>query len=75
MFTGAITFYNPFKNCGYIQPDDGSTWIFISSDDIERSGISPVFPGKRVKFTLNSPEFSSPAGRQALKSTGKPGNC
>ncbi|MGV2980759.1 cold-shock protein [Camelimonas sp. ID_303_24] len=75
MFTGAITLYNPLKNCGYIQPDDGSSWIFISSEDIERSGIAPIFSGKRVRFALNDPEFSSPADRNALHAAGKRRAC
>ncbi|MFD2675938.1 cold-shock protein [Camelimonas lactis] len=74
MFTGVIQFYNPLKGCGYIQPDDGSTAVFVSSDDIARSGISPVFPGKRVRFTLASPALPS-AGAHSMKTSPKSAGC
>lgn len=62
MLTGVIQFYSPLKGCGYIQPDDGSARVFMSSADIRRAGLTSVHVGKRVRFTLAAPEQAGDAG-------------
>lgn len=63
MATGKIDLYSPIKGCGFIQPDDGTARIFVSSADIDRAELRSVQVGMRVTFTLEpaaAPSHQSP---------------
>ena len=50
MTTGTVKFYNDRKGFGFIQPDDGSTDVFVHATALERAGISALREGQKVNF-------------------------
>ncbi|RFB04942.1 cold-shock protein [Parvularcula marina] len=50
MTTGTVKFFNTQKGYGFIQPEDGSTDVFVHASALERSGLAPLNEGQKVKF-------------------------
>ena len=50
MTTGTVKFFNAQKGYGFIQPEDGSTDVFVHATALERSGLAPLNEGQKVKF-------------------------
>jgi cold shock protein len=54
MSTGTVKFYNDQKGFGFIQPEDGGKDVFVHASALERSGISALREGQKVKFDTES---------------------
>lgn len=52
MTTGIVKFFNSSKGFGFIQPEDGSTDVFVHASALERSGISSLSDGQKVTFDV-----------------------
>ena len=52
MNTGTVKWFNTTKGFGFIQPQDGSTDVFVHISAVERSGMSQLNEGDRVEFDL-----------------------
>lgn len=52
MTTGTVKFFNSSKGFGFIQPEDGSTDVFVHITALERSGISSLDDGQKVTFDV-----------------------
>ena len=52
MTTGTVKFFNTTKGFGFIQPDDGSTDVFVHISALERSGIRSLDDGQKVTFDV-----------------------
>lgn len=52
MTTGTVKFFNGSKGFGFIQPEDGSTDVFVHITALERSGISSLDEGQKVTFDV-----------------------
>ncbi len=52
MTTGTVKWFNATKGFGFIQPEDGSSDAFVHISALERSGLSDLVEGQRVKFEL-----------------------
>ncbi|WP_421877840.1 cold-shock protein [Pacificispira sp.] len=52
MTTGTVKWFNATKGFGFIQPEDGSNDAFVHISAVERSGLSDLVEGQRVKFEL-----------------------
>ncbi len=52
MSTGTVKWFNATKGFGFIQPEDGSSDAFVHISALERSGLSDLVEGQRVKFEL-----------------------
>jgi CspA family cold shock protein len=50
MTTGTVKFYNDMKGFGFIQPDDGSTDVFVHATALERAGMRNLVEGQKVTF-------------------------
>lgn len=50
MNTGIVKFYNDQKGFGFIQPDSGSTDVFVHATALERAGIRGLADGQKVAF-------------------------
>jgi CspA family cold shock protein len=54
MPVGIVKFFNAQKGFGFIQPDDGSKDVFVHISAVERSGMSMLNEGQKVKFEVVS---------------------
>jgi len=50
MTNGTVKFYNAGKGFGFIQPEDGSTDVFVHATALERAGIDRLNEGDKVAF-------------------------
>ncbi len=52
MNTGTVKWFNATKGFGFIQPDNGSTDIFVHISAVERSGLSSLLDGQKVRYDI-----------------------
>lgn len=50
MKKGTVKFYNAQKGFGFIQPEDGSTDVFVHATALERAGLRGLAEGQKVMF-------------------------
>ena len=47
--TGTVKFFNTAKGFGFIQPEDGGKDVFVHATALERSGLSSLTEGQKVR--------------------------
>ncbi|MDS7597777.1 cold-shock protein [Agrobacterium tumefaciens] len=52
MNTGTVKWFNSTKGFGFIQPDNGSTDIFVHISAVERSGLNALVDGQKVRYDI-----------------------
>jgi len=50
MTKGTVKWFNPQKGYGFIQPEDGTSDVFVHISAVERSGIGTLNEGHKVTF-------------------------
>lgn len=52
MATGTVKWFNTAKGFGFIQPDDGSSDVFVHISAVERAGLRSLNEGQKVSYEL-----------------------
>ncbi|MFS8147522.1 cold-shock protein [Rhizobium sp. R635] len=52
MNSGVVKWFNGTKGYGFIQPDDGSTDVFVHISAVERAGMRELTEGQKVSYDL-----------------------
>lgn len=52
MSIGIVKWFNPAKGFGFIQPEDGSTDVFVHVSAVERSGLHHLGEGQRIEYDI-----------------------
>ncbi|MBK5570436.1 cold-shock protein [Ensifer sp. 2YAB10] len=52
MASGTVKWFNSTKGFGFIQPDDGSTDVFVHISAVERAGMRSLAEGQKVTFDV-----------------------
>ena len=52
MSIGTIKWFNATKGYGFIQPDDGSTDVFVHISAVERSGLGSLNEGQKISYEI-----------------------
>ena len=52
MATGTVKWFNATKGFGFIQPDDGSTDVFVHISAVERAGMRELVEGQKIRYDL-----------------------
>jgi CspA family cold shock protein len=52
MATGTVKWFNSQKGFGFIQPEDGSTDVFVHISAVQRAGLSNLAEGQRISFDI-----------------------
>ncbi|MBV2186387.1 MAG: cold-shock protein [Rhizobium sp.] len=52
MNTGTVKWFNSTKGFGFIQPDEGSTDVFVHISAVERSGMRELVEGQKVSYDI-----------------------
>jgi cold shock protein len=50
--TGTVKFFNTTKGFGFIQPDNGSTDVFVHISAVQRAGMDTLVEGQKVSFEV-----------------------
>ena len=52
MNTGTVKWFNEQKGYGFVQPDNGSTDVFVHISAVERAGLRTLKEGQKVSFEI-----------------------
>jgi len=52
MSQGKVKWFNSQKGFGFIQPDDGSTDVFVHISAVERAGMHNLNEGQQLSYEL-----------------------
>ena len=52
MSIGTVKWFNSTKGFGFIQPDDGSTDVFVHISAVERAGMRSLAEGQKITFDV-----------------------
>ena len=52
MNSGVVKWFNGTKGFGFIQPDDGSTDVFVHISAVERAGMRELVEGQKIRDDL-----------------------
>ncbi|ADH87973.1 cold-shock DNA-binding domain protein [Ancylobacter novellus DSM 506] len=54
MATGTVKWFNSQKGYGFIQPDAGSSDVFVHISAVERAGLSTLNEGQKVSYEVEA---------------------
>ncbi|NTJ66297.1 cold-shock protein [Agrobacterium rhizogenes] len=52
MATGTVKWFDAGRGFGFIQPDDGSTDVFVHISAVERAGFRSLADGQKVSYDI-----------------------
>ena len=52
MANGKVKFFNSTKGYGFIQPEDGSTDVFVHVTALEKAGLRDLKENQRVSYEI-----------------------
>ena len=73
MANGTVKFFNTSMGFGFIQPDDGSSDVFVHVSALERSGVYEFNEGDHVTFEVEEDRRSGKLAAVDLRVTGAGG--
>ncbi|MDA0781212.1 MAG: cold-shock protein [Rickettsiales bacterium] len=68
MANGTVKWFNATKGYGFIQPDDGSSDVFVHISALEKSGIRQLDDGQKVSYEIATVKGKSSAAHVQLLS-------
>ena len=54
MATGTVKWFNSNKGFGFIEPEDGSTDVFVHISAVERAGLDSLNDGQKVSYEVQA---------------------
>ncbi|SFQ27984.1 cold-shock DNA-binding protein family [Bradyrhizobium sp. Ghvi] len=54
MAMGKVKWFNTTKGYGFIQPDDGSSDVFVHISAVEKAGYTGLAEGARISYELRA---------------------
>jgi len=67
MATGTVKFFNTTKGFGFIQPDNGSTDVFVHASAVERAGMRSLVEGQKVQYEVVKDQRSGKSSAEQLQ--------
>ena len=62
MANGTVKWFNAQKGFGFIQPDNGSTDVFVHISAVQRAGLQTLNEGQKVSFEIVTDRGKQAAG-------------
>lgn len=66
MATGTVKWFNPTKGFGFIQPDQGSSDVFVHISAVERAGLTTLNEGQKLSYELTTDKGKTSAANLKL---------
>lgn len=67
MNTGTVKWFNATKGFGFIQPDNGSTDVFVHISAVERSGMRGLVDGQKIQYDIVQDKRSGKSSAENLR--------
>ena len=68
MATGTVKWFNTTKGYGFIQPEDGSSDVFVHISAVESAGIGSLKDGQKLSYELEHDRKSGKLSAGSLRS-------
>jgi len=66
MTTGTVKWFNSQKGFGFIQPEDGSSDVFVHISAVERAGLSSLAEGQKVRYEVKTDKMRGKVSAESL---------
>ena len=66
MATGTVKWFNGQKGFGFIEPSDGSKYVFVHISAVERAGLCGLAEGQKVQFELKTDKMRGKVSAENL---------
>ncbi|MBO3759275.1 cold-shock protein [Ciceribacter sp. L1K23] len=67
MQTGTVKWFNTTKGFGFIQPDEGSTDVFVHISAVERAGMRQLVEGQKISYDIVQDKRSGKSSADNLR--------
>ncbi|CAN7668293.1 cold-shock protein [Rhizobium sp. LjRoot30] len=67
MTTGTVKWFNTTKGFGFIQPDNGSTDVFVHASAVERAGMRSLSDGQKISYEVVQDRKSGKSSAENLQ--------
>lgn len=67
MHTGTVKWFNSTKGFGFIQPDEGSTDVFVHISAVERAGMRQLVEGQKISYDIVQDKRSGKSSADNLR--------
>jgi cold shock protein len=67
MTKGTVKWFNTQKGYGFIQPEDGTTDVFVHISAVERAGLYDLKEGQKVTFEVVANRKTGKASAENLQ--------
>ena len=67
MTTGTVKWFNSTKGFGFIQPDNGSTDVFVHASAVERAGMLSLSDGQKISYEVVQDRKSGKSSAENLQ--------
>ena len=67
MAIGTVKWFNSTKGFGFIQPEDGSSDVFVHISAVERAGLRTLADGQKASYDLEADRRSGKESATNLK--------
>lgn len=66
MATGTVKWFNSVKGYGFIQPENGSSDVFVHISAVERCGLQTLNEGQRLSYEVVEERGKKAAARLTI---------
>jgi CspA family cold shock protein len=67
MSIGTVKFFNTTKGFGFIQPENGTTDVFVHISAVERAGMRTLTEGQKVQYEVVQDKRSGKSSAENLQ--------
>lgn len=67
MTTGTVKWFNSTKGFGFIQPDNGSTDVYVHASAVERAGMRSLSDGQTISYEVVQDRKSGKSSAENLQ--------
>ena len=66
MANGTVKWFNPAKGFGFIQPEDGTSDVFVHISAVEKAGLHQLNEGQKISYDIATEKGKTSAANLKL---------